>query len=556
MPEQRLGAAPAKKDFAAGLQQRGPDRQVRLPTQPPVVVIFSFKPVGQLQLHRLADYVVFHCVTCRQSKTANVLATRKGDWKQMVCCACCKSDRDKARKAARPKRLPAQALQRPSRKARVKQVKQVNGLPATSKGDEPELRSRQPGADRLLGFFRAAGVEAELEHGGCLRINGSETGPMAQLPPAETPDWINTVNEIALKYVRDKFIKAVEDNTRLGDDLRASLLPRERGFAIMRGDVRLAVIHPAHAFIPHRPFICANFLAPGPHWQQVANVLHDAEADLVAERKREQEAKAAAEAAAAADAERRRAAAQRRIDQLPDNLAPQLIDACLHASRRIRLERQVAYDRPVVLKFDIGELTLLPIAGTETRLRMPFRLTKGTEILKGELVLGDSDPLPLLIGQGVADNVAITAWTCALLGFADATCIELEPTEPKARRASARRHWQSPSSVSLRRPSASALPRTQRWPSHLEPVGHWVRYSGSFVAGHRRHLPDGWTASVEARDRARQVGIILHPHETWVQPHARGIPEDIEMRFQWHAPPELGSFVYSPRGKIPGSNKE
>ena len=35
---------------------------------------------------------------------------------------------------------------------------------------------------------------------------------------------------------------------------------------------------------------------------------------------------------------------------------------------------------------------------------------------------------------------------------------------------------------------------------------------------------------------ARQVGIILDPYETWVRPYARGVPEDIEMRFRWHAP--------------------
>ena len=48
--------------------------------------------------------------------------------------------------------------------------------------------------------------------------------------------------------------------------------------------------------------------------------------------------------------------AQRRIDQLPAHLAPELIDACLDASRRIRLDRQVAYDCPVILKLDFGEL--------------------------------------------------------------------------------------------------------------------------------------------------------------------------------------------------------
>jgi hypothetical protein len=86
------------------------------------------------------------------------------------------------------------------------------------------------------------------------------------------------------------------------------------------------------------------------------------------------------------------------------------------------------------------------------------------------------------------------------------------------------------------------LPRTQHWPRHLEPVGQWVSYSGSLVAGHRRHLHDGRTASDEARERARQVGIILQPYETWVQPHVRGIPDNIEMRFLWHAPVELKLF--------------
>ena len=68
----------------------------------------------------------------------------------------------------------------------------------------------------------------------------------------------------------------------------------------MRGDMRLAVIHPTRAQIPHREVIRANFLMPGPHWQEVANFLCDAEPELMAERKRELEAKVAAEALPAA----------------------------------------------------------------------------------------------------------------------------------------------------------------------------------------------------------------------------------------------------------------
>jgi hypothetical protein len=402
---------------------------------------------------------------------------------------------------------------------------------------EQQLQRQLPGVDHLLEFFRDAEVRVEARHGGRLLINGIQTGPLAEmLPSPGRLDWDNVIDEMALKYAGGKFQRAVEDNARFGKGIHAFLRRREKGFAIMRGDVQLAIIHASSARIPHRDVIHGNFLTTGPHWQQLADIVHSAEAGLVAKSEQEQETREAAEAAVAkAETERRRAAARRRIEHLPNDLAPELIDACLDASRRIRLERQVAYEHPVVLESDFGELTLLPITGTETRLLMPFRLSKGTKMLRGELVLSDRDPLPLLIGQDVADEDAITAWTCALLGFADATCIEFEPT---ARREPTRLRWHVASSMPQHRESTRTLPR-KRWPKHLEPVGHWVDNSGAFVAGHRRRLNDGKTASAEARDRARQVGIILHPRETWVRPHTRGVPDGIEMRFLWHVPTEL-----------------
>jgi len=299
------------------------------------------------------------------------------------------------------------------------------------------------------------------------------------------------------------------------------------------------MIHATHAHIPNRGFIYANFLTPGPHWQQVTDFLRDARPELVDAKKHEQEAKAAV---VAAEADRMRATRQRRIKRLPNDLNPELTRACIDASRRIRLERHVAYERPVVLECDVGELTLLPITGTESRLLIPFHLSKGKETLRGQLVLGDRDPLPLLVGENVTDKDAVTAWTCALLGFADATCIEVELAEPTAQREPKLPQWPPSSPVPHRRPSTRILPRRRPWPRRLEPIGYWTRYSSSFVAGHRRHLPEGRTASSEARDRARQVGIILHPHETWIRPHARGVPDDIEMRFRWHAPTELKIF--------------
>ena len=443
-----------------------------------------------------------------------------------------------------PNGKPAQRMAKTQRRQLEKSKNERRQL----EKERQELRRQLPGLDSLLTFFRAAGVRIELGRGRRLWINGMQAESLAHLPPPETLEWNSIVSEIALKYLRTKFIKAVQDSIQLDEGVRVTLLPREKGFAIMRSDVRLAIIHAARAEIPHREGIRANFLIPGPHWRLLADVLHDAEGELVAEWKRQEEAKIAAQAADAGTKATQTREAARLLDHLPDDLGQELIDACLDASRRIRLERQVAYERPVVLESKVGELTLLPIARTGSLVLMPFRLDKGTETLTGELVIGDRDPLPVLIPEGVADEDAVTSWTCALLGFADATCVEFDQAAPATRRDQAippRQH----SAVSRPTASMRPLPRGRPWPGYLEPVGQWSQYSGSFVAGHRRHLRDGQKASKEAHDRACQVGIILHPHETWVRAHARGVPDDLEMRFVWHPPVHLKPYETSTKSR-------
>jgi hypothetical protein len=371
--------------------------------QPPAVVVRALEPVGELQLHRLDKRVRFRCTRCHRDRNTSLIATTSGDWTQTVCGHCysglLRAQRDQA-----------------------------------EKDEEAEkLKHRLPGILSLLAFFRVAGVDTEVAPGGHLIVNGRRTRPIKHLPPAETLEWKTIIDELALMHAGGKFVKAVDGNALFGEGLRALLRQREKGFAIMRGDVRLAMIHATRARIVDGQVIYGNFLIPGPHWQQVADALQVAPVDLGSRAKREQEANSVTVASVG----QRRAVAPRRMDRLPDELPTALIEACLNASRRIRLERQVAYERPVVLDCAVGELTLLPIARTGTRLLMPFGLGKGTETLKGQLVLEDRDPLPLLIDAGVADDDAVKAWTCALLGFADATCIEFESVEPLARPKSA-----------------------------------------------------------------------------------------------------------------------
>lgn len=500
------------------------------PPQPPATIVRTFEFGNGLQLHRLVESVRFNCVLCRQDKTAMRIATRGSDWTQTICGACLYS------------------MVKGKWKQEAKRKAGSSAKPAIAKEQSGQLTRQPPGIDDLLKFFRDAGVDAQLGPTGRLWIDGYQVAPLNQLPSSDTSEWINIVNEIALKYARYRFIRAVEQNARFGPGIDVSLLPDGKGAAVMRGDVNLAVIHPAHASIPHRPSVYANFLNAGPHWQQVIEDVHKAKANPARSKQRQQEAKVAKPTVTAAKVARRPANAWRRIDQLPGNLPSRLINACLEASRRIRLERHLAYEGPVVLECDLGELMLLPITGTGRLLLVPFRLSMEAKTVQGELILGDRDPLPIRIDNGVAKKDAITAWTCALLGFADATCIEFDPAEPTARRRpkGPRRH--SRSLPPRHRPPTQTLPRRQRWPSYLEPVGQWTRYGGSLVAAHRRRLADGKTASDEARDRARQVGIILRPHETWVKAHARGLPSGVEMRFLWNAPTGLALFGAVHRG--------
>jgi hypothetical protein len=93
-------------------------------------------------------------------------------------------------------------------------------------------------------------------------------------------------------------------------------------------------------------------------------------------------------------------------------------------------------------------------ADTGIRLLLPFCLSNGLESLDGqlELILGDPDPLPLLIEKDVSDGDVIRAWTCALVGFADVTCIDIESAtsrQPSSKPRSASPRLQHRTSVRL-----------------------------------------------------------------------------------------------------------
>jgi hypothetical protein len=243
--------------------------------EPPFVVEQTFKPAGQLQLHRLGVRARFHCVQCGKEKTALEVATTGGDWAQLVCGGCYSflvhAQREEAKEVAEAKRRSRQAKPQASSKVRPEQPQgkprqltakkeqasskvrpeqpqgkprqltakkeqasskvkseQLTGLPfqPITRKERQELHRQLPGIDRLPVFFRAAGVPAEFLSGGRLWINGRQTEPLNTIIKAL--DWNVVIDEMALEYARDKFIRAVADNARFGEGLRTFLVRHER----------------------------------------------------------------------------------------------------------------------------------------------------------------------------------------------------------------------------------------------------------------------------------------------------------------------------------------
>lgn len=518
------------KNFRAKRQGGAPVRSARAGGPPAARIVESFGAIGDLQLHGLDVPVSFTCATCRQRYRDDLVATVKGSWRLVVCHGCyltltrgqveMKSRQGQRRKSKKQPgtRIPFGQARGAAPGAPVVPSQRAMSAEPVNRPPGDDVSANAPsrqGAQKMLHFFWAAGVV----------ITRELTDPVPGFPQPETGAWRRAVDRFAWEHAYEVLARAVAGNARYGRDLEAVPLPREHGFAIMRGREEIAVIHPTRASVPGRPPVYGNFLAPGPHWEAVARFLDgDDDATDLAE---------PPEIPAGPLATSSRASQWRRIDKLPGNLDPARVDACIAASRRIRLERQLDYPCPVVLKSAGITLTLEPVSGGDANRHVPFRLRDGTRSVDGKFLLRryGPDPLPLLIRADVTDDDAINAWIYALAGFADATCFEL-PAPPSVRNVSRRR---SPIPVPQPRsaPEPRRLPRRSRWPRHLKPEGYWAREGNWLVAAHRRHLPEGWTAGADAVERARQAAIVLSPEETWVKAHFCGRAHLAEVCFRW-----------------------
>lgn len=222
-------------------------------------------------------------------------------------------------------------------------------------------------------------------------------------------------------------------------------------------------------------------------------------------------------------------------------LATELVASASQASARIRADLRV-FPCPVVLEGDPYLVRFEPVRRFP-RLLVPFRIERSGELL-AEAALdltSTTDPIAVACDRSADATAVIEAWPVALLAFADligdhaSGDTERGPERTEERvPARHRRPGGTP-----RRLSATTQSRSTQRSSRLTKQGETPKHQGTYVVGHRRHLPPGQSCKDDARAAARVYGINLAPGWTWVAPHVRGVPSGFVLRYAWHAPPQL-----------------
>ena len=231
---------------------------------------------------------------------------------------------------------------------------------------------------------------------------------------------------------------------------------------------------------------------------------------------------------------------RRVLTELPARASETQRVAAIAASVRIRHERTLDFGQTVVLRLPDRSVRFSPISEHAHAVEVGFIYERRGETLSGALrLLSSHDPLALALTEEVSDEQLVTAaWVTALLGYAELTCVpQAERTgdvEPAAGdRRPQRSRTQGARSVAVHALEPARRRAGPRLSASLHPSGDTQTMLASFVVGHRRLLSAGRQPSEDARRRAQAIGVTLAERETWVRPHARGMPANSELVFAW-----------------------
>jgi hypothetical protein len=503
-----------------------------------------------------------------------------------------KSDRTRpehhaAAKSAEEERVAARRRQRLAQKADVPQgakERRAKLEEGRKKGaTKAERKARKRAAQRRqFSDERGAAIQAEAHRKATndeaaralakrflhdLGIEATSLGDRFEI--IELANWESVTDALVMQHKPDDLRASVIKHLDISH-LRLSAAMELNGVILYRGQAQVAAVYATHASIGHRrERIRGNFMRAGPHWRRLHVRL--LELQQRAERREQQRARVQRANTLLRGVERRAergglprpeqppvrrtwqppppATASRIhvLRSLPSSVSDDVKAVALRASSLLRTARSVAFGHPVVLIGPKYEIRFEPIRSQQGHLGVPLTFQrKGEQRLQAALRLQTvTDPLAISFADPNDEGEVICAWVVALVAFAELSCDavgtkgrkESRPTGPRVHSP-----WGSeriepvtpagPRSVPVRSRGLTLSPS-------LMPLGSTAYYAASYVAGHRRRLVPGYCCSDDARVAARAVGIELHEGETWVRPHARGMPHDLELTFRWDPPDVL-----------------
>jgi hypothetical protein len=391
------------------------------------------------------------------------------------------------------------------------------------------VRKGREAAEDVVAFFSAGGLDASVKQDTTVEVEGQRLRIKGQaLTSLKQRDrWLDDV--VSKRFAAKLQDALVAHFKGAGTDLRAS--KGKRGFVLHRDRQPVALVRATSTRVRDGRLVQGNFLAPGAHWERLRHAIR--------ERDRSQNANDEAELTSHGSV----------LKAFPESVADEIHAAAMEASKDLRENRHLVFGHPVLIESGGRRIRFDPLETRQRALQAPFRYVGSRGAVVGALRLRTpNDPLALALADGDDPKLIGEAWSLALVAYRELTCVEpddaarvLDSTlfDRRSRRRSPGARGEPTKHARHRGQMESPLNSRLQFSPRLIPTVETRGYLASYVAGHRRRLVEGQEASVDARRRAEEVGIRLRDAETWVRPHARGLPSDAILQFTWAMPRSL-----------------